>query len=98
MLHKTERKVNVKREKTENTLIVGADRREKKKMFMAINQYGDTIHGLKYPRRDLLKKTGEKTAEKIYIDRGGKTFHTGYIIRGQWFRLYEVKPYEKKVK
>ena len=59
---------------------------------MAIDQYGQTYHGLEYPRRDLLRVLGRKHASKMYVDRAdGKALHIGYVIAGLWLTVYEVK-------
>lgn len=66
--------------------------------YMAIDQYGQTIHGLTHPRKDLLEKLGATHAEKIYLDKkDGTTVHTGYIINGLWLSLYEVTPFERAI-
>lgn len=68
-----------------------------KKQYMAINQYGDTYHGLEHPRKDLCEKLGSTHAEKMYVDtKDGDTYHVGYVIAGEWLRLYEVKPFRVK--
>ena len=64
-------------------------------MYMAIDQYGQTYHGLSHPRKDLLNRFDRKHAERIYIDRKGETYHVGYVITGLWLTLYEVKPLER---
>lgn len=49
----------------------------------------------KHPRGQLLKKCFKKHAEKMYVDTTeGKTKHIGYIVSGEWFRLYEVHSWE----
>lgn len=64
--------------------------------YMAIDQYGQTLHGLRRPRRDLLKACGRTRAEKMYMDRTGKTpVHIGYIIAGRWFTVYKVARMER---
>ena len=69
-----------------------------KKQFMAIDQYGQTFHGLTHPRKDLMKKMGCKHADKMYQDKeDGSTVHVGYIISDHWFTLYEVTPYQGEV-
>ena len=66
------------------------------KSYMAIDQYGQTYHELKKPRRDLLALLGAKKAEKMYCDdKAGNTKHIGYTIAGLWLRIYEVTPWEK---
>jgi hypothetical protein len=62
---------------------------------MAVDQYGQTEHGLEYPRRDLLERTGYSHAEKMYQDKkSGEVVHTGYVIGDRWFTLYNVEPFE----
>ena len=64
--------------------------------FMAIDQYGNTHHGLEYPRRDLLRILGRKHVSKMYIDKNdGRTMHIGYVIGGLWLTVYEVKRMEQ---
>jgi hypothetical protein len=64
--------------------------------YMAIDQYGNTFHGLTHPRKDLMAKLYVKHAEKMYQDKlDGSTVHTGYIIAGLWLAVYEVKPMER---
>ena len=63
------------------------------KHYMAIDQYGQTYHGLEVPRRDLLRELGRKHAAKMYVDtKSGKTFHIGWVIAGLWLTVYEVIP------
>jgi hypothetical protein len=63
------------------------------KTFMAIDQYGQTYHALKHPRKDLCDQLGTKHADKMYVDgKDGKTYHVGYIIRGLWLQVLEVIP------
>ena len=67
------------------------------KRYMAIDQYGETLHGLTHPRKDLLKRLGRKSAEKMYLDKDdGSSVHVGYIVGDSWFTLYEVTPFEAK--
>lgn len=64
--------------------------------YMAIDQYGQTIHGLTKPRRDLLRKLGYKSAQKMYQDTtSGETRHIGYIVAGRWFTIYKVERWER---
>jgi len=70
------------------------------KIYMAISQYGETIHGLKHPRKDLAERLGvsPSTLKKQYTERKDRTsYHSGYILlsTGDWFTLYEVKPFGK---
>jgi len=64
------------------------------KTFMAINQYGETLHDLgPHPRKELMERLDRRQARKIYVDtKDGTTLHIGYIIAGGWWTLYEVKP------
>jgi len=63
-----------------------------KKQYMAVDQYGDTEHGLTHPRKDLLGRLYRKHADKMYKDlKGGGARHSGYVIAGRWFSVYEVK-------
>lgn len=66
------------------------------KMYMAIDQYGQTYHGLKHPRHDLMEKLACSHAEKMYCDGPDGPIHIGYIIGGLWLTLYTVTPWEKR--
>jgi hypothetical protein len=51
----------------------------------------------KHPRGQLLKKLDRKHADKMYVDTlEGKAKHIGYIVAGEWFRVYEVHDWEGK--
>lgn len=64
-------------------------------MYMAIDQYGNTFHGLKHPRKELLERLGYTHAQKMYQDKtDGSTVHVGYVIGGHWLTLYKVEPVE----
>lgn len=66
------------------------------KMYMAIDQYGQTYHGLKHPRKDLCERLCNSHVEKMYQDKkDGTTVFCGYVIGGLWLQLYEVQPVEK---
>lgn len=66
--------------------------------YMAIDQYGETYHNLgAHPRKGLLDKLGATHASKMYRDTANNgTVHVGYIVRGLWLSLYEVKPFARK--
>lgn len=64
--------------------------------YMAIGNHGNTFHGLKHPRKDLFEKMGRSRASKMYHDTENGPIHIGYIVAGEWFRLYEVKPFSRK--
>lgn len=67
--------------------------------YMAIDQCGGVYHDLgKHPRKQLLNILMCKHASKMYTDKkSGESVHIGYIIKGLWLTLYEVKPFEKPV-
>lgn len=56
--------------------------------YIGIDQNGGIYRHLQFPRRDLLRRLGRKHAEKMYVDRGKKTYHVGYVIAGLWINLY----------
>ena len=66
------------------------------KNHMAIDQYGETYHGLgAYPRKELMERLDRKHAAKMYIGHE-EMFHVGYVIAGRWLNIYEVTPMRKK--
>jgi hypothetical protein len=66
-------------------------------MFMAIDQFGNTEHGLTYPRKELSEKYPGRI-NKMYSDsKSGQTFHVGYVIGQHWFKLFKVQEYRKAV-
>ena len=70
----------------------------KTRQFMAINQYGETFHGLTHPRKDLCERLNCKHADKMYIDNNdGISYHVGYVIANNWLNVYEVIPMKNKV-
>ena len=68
------------------------------KTYMAIDQWGHTHHNLKHPRKDLCEKFGVKHVQRMFCDTKAGVMHVGYIISGHWLELFEVKPYQKKVR
>jgi hypothetical protein len=58
-------------------------------MYMGIDQYGQTYHDLKHPRKDLLERLGARHADKMYCDPDAR--HIGYVVRGLWIRLFKVE-------
>jgi hypothetical protein len=65
--------------------------------YMGIDQYGQTYHGLKHPRKELMETLGNSHVDKMYRDKdNGSYVHVGYIIGGLWITLYEVTPFERK--
>lgn len=68
------------------------------KGYMAIDQYGNTLHlGVtRHPRKRLLEYCGHGgKVSKQYVDRGGDTLHTGYVVGQMWYTLFEVVPFER---
>lgn len=64
--------------------------------YMGIDQYGNTYHGLRHPRKDLLERLGRKRASKMYVDKlDGSSIHIGYVIAGHWITVYKVERMEK---
>lgn len=64
------------------------------KTYMGVDQYGHTYHGLKHPRKDLLKRLSANTAKIMYVGEGKPV---GYVVpvpgeRGNelWVSIYEV--------
>lgn len=67
-----------------------------RKMYMAIDQYGQHYHGLVHPRKDLSEQLCNTHVSKMYRDKSdGSIKHVGYVIGNLWLELYEVKPFEK---
>jgi hypothetical protein len=67
-------------------------------MFMAIDQYGQTYHGLKHPRKDLCKKLCRQHVAKMFVDKkDGSSVWIGYIIGRLWLTLYKVERMERSV-
>ncbi len=63
------------------------------KVFMGVDQYGNTYHGLIHPRKDLIDRTGKQHVSKMYVDnKAGESFHIGYVVGPFWVTLYEVSP------
>lgn len=68
------------------------------KNHMAIDQYGNTYHDLgRFPRKALMARLGARGARKMYQDgKDGKFYHTGYVVRNWWCKVYEVEPWRKQ--
>lgn len=66
--------------------------------YMAIDQYGNTYHGLTYPRKELAEQIGchVSTLQKMYVDKAdGSVAHVGYATAKMQFRLFKVEPFEE---
>ena len=61
---------------------------------MAVDQYGNTYHGLgKHPRKALIARLGHKHVSKMYIDStDGHSYHVGWIVGPHWCTVYNVDP------
>jgi len=61
---------------------------------MAIDQYGETYHGLgEYPRKALMARLDNQHAANMYRDdKDGNSFHVGYVIGNLWLTVYKVEP------
>jgi len=71
--------------------------KEGRRMFMGIDQYGETYHDLVHPRKDLMERLGRKSASRMYVDtKDGVSKHIGYVIAGRWVQIYEVTQWEKR--
>ena len=66
--------------------------------YLAVNQHGDSFRltGVKHPRKQLLDKVGCRHCRRITWWRLGPGLvkHTGYVIGGDWWTLYEVHAWE----
>ena len=67
------------------------------KLWMARDQYGKTlVFKAAHPRKGLLEKLFARSASKMYIDDAqGVSHHIGYVVRGQWWQLFECKGFER---
>ena len=51
----------------------------------------------KRPRAELLKALLATHTERVYVDKkDGRSVQIGYIVRGEWFTLYQLTPWEKE--
>lgn len=69
------------------------------KLYLAVDQHGQTFRYLKHPRKELCAILGRQHVAKMYVDKvagpnAGKSVHVGYVIAGLWLTLYEMKPVE----
>lgn len=64
------------------------------RQYMAVDQHGQTYHGLEHPRKDLLERLGTTHADKMFVDNTGtgKARHCGYVIARLWLSVFEVTP------
>lgn len=63
--------------------------------FMGVDQFGNTYHGLKNPRKDLIDKIGSKSVSKMYVDKkSGGTKHVGYVVGRHWVSVYKVSEWK----
>ena len=61
-------------------------------MYIAFDQYGNTFHIEKHPRKELLEKLCRAHASKMYVDRLNESEpkHIGYVIAGHWLTVYKL--------
>jgi hypothetical protein len=62
-----------------------------KNPVLYMDQYGESVWARTV--KELRSKVPGRI-EKMYVDRSGQTFHTGYVIGGRW--LMAFAPIEKK--
>lgn len=63
--------------------------------YIARDQFGTYYDRLgNHPRKELLKRLDRKHADKIYSEnkKTGIARHCGYLIRGLWLEVFEVRP------
>ena len=66
-------------------------------MFLAKSSHHTLILHGSHPRKALLFALNAKYADKIYLDKAnGSTVHNGYIVKGEWFTLYNLTYWEQK--
>ena len=64
--------------------------------YMATDQYGSTYHiGDNPPRKWLLNYFDRKHARKMYVDRGFRSVHVGYVIAGMWLTIRRVSDWKE---
>jgi hypothetical protein len=62
---------------------------------LGIDQYGQTYKLGAHPRKELLQQLGTTHASKMYVDgRDGQPKHIGYVVRGCWVRIYELREWK----
>lgn len=69
--------------------------------YMAVGSRGTTHHltsTSRHPRGQLLQKCFMKHCDRMFSeDENGKAKHVGYVIGGEWFRIYEVHTWGKLI-
>lgn len=61
-----------------------------------MDQFGNTWHGLEFPRKELMEILNNQHVEKMYVDRNGKAQHTGYVIGRHLVDIYQVHDWKQK--
>ena len=61
------------------------------KHYIALSNHGRKLFLEDNPRKDLLDKCFRSHADRIYEDRGGKTYHIGYIVAGEWWTIFGLE-------
>ena len=63
--------------------------------LLGVDQNGATyLIDRQPPREYLLNFLGRQKAEKMYIDRDGKSVHDGYKIGSLWITIYRVEDWK----
>ena len=55
------------------------------KFVLYVDQYGDRVYASTV--RQLRRQTGGRFS-KMYVDRGDKTIHVGYVCGRRWFTAF----------
>jgi hypothetical protein len=58
--------------------------------YMGIDQFDNTYHTLKWPRKELMERLGYKSARKMYRDPNNR--HVGWVIGPYWIEVFRVLP------
>lgn len=69
--------------------------------YLARGSNGTELHLVdpeKHPRAQLMEKLDSHHADKMYVDdKEGNPKHVGYIVREEWFTIYEVHEWSRPV-
>ena len=68
---------------------------KRRKTYMAMDQYGNTVHGLHHPRKELAKRFPGRVNNMYEDDADGAAQHVGYVVGTLWFSVYEVRPFKE---
>ena len=67
-------------------------KKQKTKNWLAVSTAGMTLtYQSATARAGLLRKLGASKAADMYVDdKAGKSWHVGYIVRDEWWTIYEA--------